>query len=115
VLDIWQPKSRRSNIQIMAEMLRVSNFGETGKAELSSTVNISYSQMQRYLRRLMHLGLVSASIKENRQVNYRITEKGKKLLTNIEGVQALLHRTSAADVLNIHEGNTTTPHIRPCE
>lgn len=106
MLDIWQPKSRRSNIQIMAEMLRVSNFGEMGKAELSSTVNISYSQMLRYLRRLEELGLVGARLKEKGQVNYHITEKGKQLLSNIESVQALLHRNRAPDALETTAANT---------
>jgi predicted transcriptional regulator len=92
VLDIWQSKSRRSNVQIMAEMLRVSYLRQVGKAELSSTVNINYSQMQKYLNRLLRLGLLDAEVKESRQINYRITEKGKDLLNNIDSVQELIHR-----------------------
>jgi predicted transcriptional regulator len=92
VLEIWQSKSRRSNVQIMAEMLRVSHFDEVGKSELSSTVHISYSQTQRYLKRLLELGLLDANVKENSQVNYRITERGKDLLKKIESVQALMRR-----------------------
>jgi predicted transcriptional regulator len=92
VLDIWQSKSRRSNVQIMAEMLRVSYLRQVGKAELSSSVNINYSQMQKYLNRLLRLGLLDAEVKESRQINYRITEKGKNLLNNIDSVQELIHR-----------------------
>jgi len=77
VLDIWQPKSRRSNHSNHAEMLRVSNFGEMGKAELSSTVNISYSQMLRLPPAAGGIGLVGASLKEKGAWSIIIiTEKG---------------------------------------
>jgi predicted transcriptional regulator len=92
VLDIWRSKPRRSNVQIMAEMLKVSQSSEVGKTEISSTVNISYSQTQKYLERLLVLKLLDAKTKENSQVSYLITEKGKKVLNKIESAEELLQR-----------------------
>ena len=99
MLDMRQPKSRRSNVQIMAEILRVSRLGEVGKTEISSTVNISYSQMQKYLQRLLELRLLDAKVKENRQVSYQTTENGKKLLNQVESVQELLQKNITPNIL----------------
>ncbi len=92
MLDLWRPKSRRSNVQIMAEILKVSSLRDVGKTEISSNVNVTYPQMQRYLKRLMELRLLDAKFKENNQVSYQTTEKGKILLNQVESVQELLQK-----------------------
>ncbi len=90
MLYTWQAKRRRSNVQIMAEILRVSLLREAGKTEISSAVNINHFQMQKYLKRLLELSLLDAVVANNRQISYRTTEKGKKLLSQIESAQELL-------------------------
>lgn len=76
----------------MAEILIASRFTELGRPEISSTVNISYTQAQRYLKRLSDLRLVDARVKGDNHVCYRTNEKGNRLLIQVESVQQLLQR-----------------------
>jgi predicted transcriptional regulator len=96
LLEIWPTKARRSDVQIMAEILVASRFTELGRPEISSTVNISYMQAQRYLKRLSDLRLVDAEVKEDNHVCYRTNEKGNRLLIQVESIQELLQRRKPA-------------------
>ena len=96
MLEIWPTKARRSDVQIMAEILVASRFTELGRPEISSTVNISYMQAQRYLKRLSDLRLVDAEVKEDNHVCYRTNEKGNRLLIQVESIQELLQRRKPA-------------------
>jgi predicted transcriptional regulator len=99
LLEIWPTKARRSDVQIMAEILTVSRKAEVRKTEISSTVNISYTQTQRYLKRLEDLKLVEVKIKENNHVSYQTNEKGQQLLNQVESIQQLLQRHNRLNVL----------------
>jgi len=92
LLEIWPTKARRSDIQIMAEILTVSRFTDVGRLDISSQVNISYSQTQRYLRRLSDLRLVDAIVDDYNHISYETSEKGKRLLVQFESIQELLQR-----------------------
>jgi len=96
---MWQPEGRRSSIQIIADILRLLRLGEAGKTEIMYTVKMSYYQTQKYLNMLLKLDLLDAVMKENRLVSYRVTEKGLKLLIQIENMQEMLHWEEALDVL----------------
>jgi predicted transcriptional regulator len=78
---------RRSHIQIIADMLRL---GEAGKTEIMYSANMSYFQLQKYLRYLLDLKLIDEVYLGNPSVSYRVTEKGFALLKNIEGIQEIL-------------------------
>ncbi len=92
MLEIWPTKARRSDIQIMTEILVASRFTALGRPEISSTVNISYMQAQRYLKRLSDLRMVDEKVKEDHHVCYRTNEKGNRLLVQVESIQQLLQR-----------------------
>ncbi|MFC2010187.1 winged helix-turn-helix domain-containing protein [Chloroflexota bacterium] len=79
--------SRRSNIEIIADMLRL---GEAGKTEIMYSANMSYFQLQKYLKFLLQQKLIDRVTVGNPTVTYRVTRKGLKLLRNIDSIQQML-------------------------
>lgn len=82
---------RRSNLQIIAEMLRLS-LREAGKTRLMYNVNMSHSQLERYLAFLLERGFLEEvdNKARNGSVRYRTTSKGRELLREIERMMELL-------------------------
>ena len=77
---------RRSNIRIIAEILRL---GEATKTGIMYRVNLSHSQLQKYLDFLVEKRLLELVHNSNTSI-YRTTSKGKALLRDIERLSALL-------------------------
>ena len=111
--NTWLPEGRRSSIQIIAEILRLLRLGELGKTEIMCTVNMSFHQTQRYLNWLLELGLLDKMTQKNHLVSYRATEKGLKLLTEIESMQEMFHRKETLDVLHAPEVFKAATQDRP--
>jgi predicted transcriptional regulator len=80
---------RRSDIEIIAEMLKVGE-NNVGKTEIMYSVNMSYSQIQKYLGYLINEGFIDTIKVGNPCVYYRVTEKGQKLLQLLENVKGML-------------------------
>jgi predicted transcriptional regulator len=80
---------RRSNIEIIADMLRIGENG-AGKTELMYSANMSYAQIQKYLGFLLSHGFISKVKLGNPSVSYQVTEKGGELLRNIDGIVEVL-------------------------
>ena len=78
---------RRSSIEVIADMLRL---GEAGKTEIMYSANMSYFQLQKYLKFLLELKLIDRVTVGNPVVTYRVTRKGLKLLRNIDGILEIL-------------------------
>ena len=78
---------RRSNIQVIADILRL---GEAGKTEIMYSANMSYFQLQKYLKFLLQLGLIDKVTVGNPMVTYRVTTKGLRLLRNIDTILEML-------------------------
>jgi predicted transcriptional regulator len=81
--------NRRSNIEIIAEMLRIGENG-AGKTEIMYNANMSYSQIQKYLGFLISHDFINKIHVGNPCVTYQITDSGVKLLKSIESVIELL-------------------------
>ncbi len=81
---------RRSNIEVIADMLRL---GEAGKTEIMYSANMSYHQLQKYLTFMLQLGLITKVTVGNPVVTYRVTRKGLRLLRSIEGILEILELT----------------------
>ena len=75
--------NRRSNIEVIADMLRL---GEAGKTEIMYSANMSYAQLQKYLTFLLQLGLIDKVTVGNPVVTYRVTRKGLRLLKSIDSI-----------------------------
>ncbi|MBI4302973.1 MAG: hypothetical protein HY665_01345 [Chloroflexi bacterium] len=80
---------RRSNIEIIADMLRVGENG-AGKTEIMYSTNMSYSQIQKYLNFLMTSDFITKLEIGNPVITYQVTDKGLKLLRSIESVTEML-------------------------
>jgi len=80
---------RRSNIEIIADMLRVGENG-AGKTEIMYSANMSYAQIQKYLGFLLSHGFINKVKVGNPSVAYQVTEKGGELLRNIDGIVEVL-------------------------
>ena len=80
---------RRSNIEIIAEMLRIGENG-AGKTEIMYSANMSYTQIQKYLGYLLTHDFIDKIEVGNPVVTYQVTEKGLGLLRNIESIMEAL-------------------------
>ncbi len=78
---------RRSSIEVIADMLRL---GEAGKTEIMYSANMSYFQLQKYLKFLLQLKLIDEVAVGNPIVTYRVTKKGLRLLSNIDTILEML-------------------------
>jgi len=89
--DIQKPAvgRRRSNIEIIADMLRVGENG-AGKTEIMYTANMSYSQIQKYLQYLVSQGFITRMNIDNTLIAYQVTQTGMKLLKAIDTLMAML-------------------------
>jgi predicted transcriptional regulator len=80
---------RRSNIEIIADMLRVGEKG-AGKTEIMYSANMSYTQIQKYLSFLINHGFIDKVTVGNPHVTYHVTAKGARLLDSIDIITELL-------------------------
>ena len=78
---------RRSSIEVIADILRL---GEAGKTEIMYSANMSYFQLQKYLKFLLELDLIDKVTVGNPMVTYRVTKKGLRLLRNIDSILEVL-------------------------
>ena len=87
--------NRRSNIQIMRDMLKVGENG-AGKTEIMYSANMSYSQLQKYLGFLISNGFIDKVEIGNPVVRYIVTERGRSLLRSIDTVLEVLELEDTA-------------------
>ncbi len=80
---------RRSNIEIIAEMLKVGENG-AGKTKIMYNANLSYTQIQKYLGYLTSQGFIDKIQIGNPSVVYHVTENGLRLLQSITSVIEML-------------------------
>jgi predicted transcriptional regulator len=82
---------RRSNIEIIADMLRVGENGSgAGKTEIMYSANMSYAQIQKYLAFLMNKDLINKVEVGNPSIKYHVTDKGSQLLRSINNIMEML-------------------------
>lgn len=81
---------RRSNIEIISEMLRIGANG-AGKTEIMYSANMSYRQIQKYLKFMMAQGLIHKVEVGNPSVSYMVTEKGHGLRKSIDTILEVLN------------------------
>ena len=80
---------RRSNIEIIAEMLKIGENG-AGKTKIMYNANLSYTQIEKYLGFLISQGFIDKMEMGNPSVTYRVTENGLKLLESINSLMEML-------------------------
>ena len=82
-------KRRRSNIEVIADILRL---GQMGKTEIMYNANMSYSQLQKYLDFLTERGFMERVSSETSIATYRTTTDGRNLLKVIEIALDMLYQ-----------------------
>ena len=80
---------RRSDIEIIADMLKVGENG-AGKTEIMYSANMSYRQIQKYLGFLVGQGFIDKMKIGNPSVTYQVTDSGLKLLQLISNIREML-------------------------
>jgi predicted transcriptional regulator len=95
---------RRSNIEIIADMLRVGENG-AGKTEIMYSANMSYAQIQKYLGFLLSHGFINRVKVGNPAVTYQVTDKGGELLRNINYIIEVLEFRNGNSGNNGSNGN----------
>lgn len=80
---------RRSDIEIIADMLQVGENG-AGKTKIMYGANMSYSQIQKYLGYLTGQGFIDKIKMGNPSVTYLVTDSGLKLLQLITSLKEML-------------------------
>jgi predicted transcriptional regulator len=80
---------RRSDIEIIADMLKVGENG-AGKTEIMYSANMSYRQIQKYLGYLMAHGFIDRMKMGNPSVTYQVTDSGLKLMQLISNIKEML-------------------------
>ena len=88
---------RRSNIQIIRDMLKVGENG-AGKTEIMYSANMSYTQIQKYLTFLVNHGFIDRLEVGNPIVTYQVTERGHRLLKSIDTVLEVLELEEMASL-----------------
>jgi predicted transcriptional regulator len=95
---------RRSNIEIIADMLRVGENG-AGKTEIMYSANMSYAQLQKYLGFMLNHGFINKVKVGNPSVTYQVTDKGGELLRNINDIIEVLEFNNGHNGHNGHNSN----------
>ena len=72
---------RRSELEIIRDILRMDEGRTTS---LRYNVNLSHSQMQKYLSFLERSGLIVLGRQGSRTLSFQVTEKGRLALQRVE-------------------------------
>ncbi|RLC72354.1 MAG: hypothetical protein DRI26_03160 [Chloroflexi bacterium] len=81
-------RNRRTNIQIIAEILRLART-EVGKTRIMYSVNMSHAQLGKYISFLLRRGFLEL-LEGGGSVKYRTTGKGRELLKDIDKMAVVL-------------------------
>lgn len=89
-LDSFKAKKGRDKLLIIAGILGAARNGRL-KTQIMYRVNLSYSQLNDYLKFMLNLGLLEAIIEAHtRGVKYRSTAKGLDFLQRYDEIHSLI-------------------------
>jgi len=74
----------------ISQVLGILHKGKSKYPMMFKETKASHTTLQRVLKKLAQKGFVERKVKDHRIVDYTITDKGKKLLKNLEGLKKLL-------------------------
>ncbi len=80
-------RSRRCNIEIIADILRTGSGGQTN---IMYSCDLSYHQLHRYLHFLLARGLMQVHDRDDMRKTFKPTAEGEQLLAIIDNVRNLL-------------------------
>ncbi|AWS00102.1 winged helix-turn-helix domain-containing protein [Metallosphaera hakonensis] len=77
-------RTRRTSVEIVADILEVVSTGTGSKSSVMRNANLSEGLTEKYLGML-----VSKDLLEFRDGSYRLTEKGRRILQNFREIRKL--------------------------
>ncbi len=84
---------KRSNTEIVGDILEVIDKGYTKTSSLMKNANLSFTLTKRYVEMMMSSGLI-----EEHDGEYKMTQKGRRLLENLRRIRSL--ETELVTLLN---------------
>ncbi len=84
---------KRSNAEIVGDILEVIDKGYNKTSSLMKNANLSFTLTKKYINIMMSNGLI-----EEKEGEYKITAKGKRLLENLRKIRSL--ETELVTLLN---------------
>jgi predicted transcriptional regulator len=97
---MWSSKHHRSNIEIIADILRLLRLGNASKIEITYASQISGEQASKYLEPLIEAGILENSEEKMGLPSFQITKKGLALLNQIENLREKLPQDGTVDILH---------------
>ena len=95
-----QPVRNRSNIEILADILRLLRLGNTGKIQITHYAHLDRDQASNYINSLVESELLEGAEEEMGLPSYRITKKGLAALSVIENIREMLPPEGVLDILH---------------
>ncbi|BCS94063.1 MAG: transcriptional regulator [Metallosphaera javensis (ex Sakai et al. 2022)] len=77
-------RSRRTSVEIMADILEVVSSGSTSKSSIMKNANLSEGLTEKYLLILKSKGLI-----QQKDGSFLLTEKGRQILNNFREIRKL--------------------------
>lgn len=77
-------RSRRTSVEIMADILEVVSSGSTSKSSIMKNANLSEGLTEKYLLILKSKGLI-----QQKDGSFVLTEKGRQILNNFREIRRL--------------------------
>jgi len=97
------PRRRRDRLYIMAEILEIALEGVL-KTQVMYKANLSFAQLNEYLRLMLDLKLLELTVNEEKSV-YKTTSKGTRYLESYRKIRELLKKEE--DNNNPRNGNSS--------
>ncbi|MEM5834299.1 MAG: winged helix-turn-helix domain-containing protein [Candidatus Aenigmatarchaeota archaeon] len=82
-----EKETRREEFKIIADILSLASR-PINKTHIMYKANLSFTQLERYLRRVLSCGLLE---QKNSPITYQITEKGKRFLKIYHQMMQILY------------------------
>lgn len=106
------PEHKRSSLDVVVDILRISG----SKTAIMYGANLSYAQTQKYLEMLLKREFLKAGNDKNGRARYSATEKGRRLLALVKGIEAFMDggngRNTARLLDTLNETLEEGPHYQ---
>jgi len=99
------PRRRRDRLRIMAEILEITMEGVL-KTQVMYKANLSFAQLNEYLRLLLELKLLELTGDDERNI-YKTTHKGVRYLESYRKIRELLKKEEDSGGHNPRNGNSS--------
>ncbi len=101
-MNLW---SKRGRFSIFADILEVADGG-AGKTQIMYRANLSFRQLEKYLRFMLEINLLDETSNNGRKV-YCATHKGITFLQHYDAIEDLLKTEDDSSHKNGSEGSYT--------